>query len=137
MLKRFLWFPKNERGQALVEMALVLPILILIIFGITEFGRIINAKIIVTGAAREGARYAAVNGKLVTDSQIIAAVKSSAASLNPAKVTVDIDPAQHLRTRGSSVAVTVYYPVQIIAPVISVFTGNPYQAGAQTTMRVE
>lgn len=137
MLIWFHRFRKTERGQALVEMALVLPILILIIFGIVEFGRILNAKLIVTGASREGARYAAVNGATVTDTQISDMVKSAAPSLKPADVTVNISPAQSSRTRGVAVAVSVYYPVDIIAPVISAFTGDPYTVSAQTTMRVE
>jgi Flp pilus assembly protein TadG len=130
-------FRKTEKGQALVEMALVLPILILIVFGITEFGRIFNAKIIVINASREGARYAAVNGTAVTDTQITDKVKNSAPSLDPLKMTVNVNPVQGARTRGAAVAVAVYYPVEIVAPVISVFTGNPYIVNAQTTMRVE
>jgi uncharacterized protein (UPF0333 family) len=46
----------RERGAAAVEFALVLPILMLIIFGIVDFGRMLNAQITLTEAAREGAR---------------------------------------------------------------------------------
>jgi Flp pilus assembly protein TadG len=52
----------RERGAAAVEMALVLPVLLLIIFGIVDFGRMLNAQITITQAAREGARVAAVGG---------------------------------------------------------------------------
>lgn len=136
----YIWFQrfrKTEKGQAMVEMALVLPILILIVFGITEFGRIFSAKLIVTNASREGARYASVNGNTVTDTQITDVVKNYIPSLDPAKVDPRVSPSQSLRTRGNAVTVTVYYPVQIVAPVISAFTGNPYNVFAQTTMRVE
>lgn len=130
-------FRKTEGGQALVEMALVLPILLLLVFGIVEFGRILNAKLIVSNASREGARYAAVSGIIATDTQITDVVNNSAPSLDGTQLTVNISPIQSLRIRGTAVAVQVYYPVNIIAPVISVFTGNPYIVKAQTTMRVE
>lgn len=51
---------RRERGAAAVEFALVLPILIMLIFGIIDFGRMLNARITITEAAREGARAAAL-----------------------------------------------------------------------------
>jgi Flp pilus assembly protein TadG len=50
----------SEAGAAAVEFALVLPVLMLLIFGIIDFGRMLNAKITITEAAREGARAAAL-----------------------------------------------------------------------------
>jgi Flp pilus assembly pilin Flp len=47
---------RGERGAAAVEFALVLPVLLLVIFGIIDFGRMLNAQITLTEAAREGAR---------------------------------------------------------------------------------
>jgi len=51
-----------ERGAAAVEMALVMPLLILMIMGIIDFGRIFNGEIQLSQAAREGARIAALGG---------------------------------------------------------------------------
>jgi len=48
----------DERGQSLVELALVLPLLLLLVVGIIDFGRAYNNYIIITNAAREGARAA-------------------------------------------------------------------------------
>jgi Flp pilus assembly protein TadG len=50
----------DERGQALAEFALVLPLIMFFIAGIVEFGRAWNIKQAVTDAAREGARYTVV-----------------------------------------------------------------------------
>lgn len=74
---------KNDRGATILEMALVLPILFAVIFGILEFGRAYNIFQTVTNAAREGARYSvapiaagfANAGSLPTESQIKADVQ--------------------------------------------------------------
>lgn len=52
---------KAQRGQSLVELALLVPVLILILIGIIDFGRVFNAYITITNAAREGARYGAMH----------------------------------------------------------------------------
>jgi len=52
---------KNEKGQSLVEFALVVPLLLLLVVGIFEFGRAWMTKNIVTGAAREAVRIYAVD----------------------------------------------------------------------------
>ena len=51
---------RDERGAAVVEFALILPILILFVFGIVEFGRAYSARIELTGAVRDGARAVAL-----------------------------------------------------------------------------
>ena len=52
---------KSEKGASAVEFALILPILIILIFGIFEFAIAFNNYITITHAAREGARRAAVD----------------------------------------------------------------------------
>ena len=51
---------RSQKGQSLVEFVLVLPIFIILLFGIMEFGRIWETMNVLTSAAREGARVAAV-----------------------------------------------------------------------------
>ena len=58
MKKRFL---KSERGQAMVEFALVLPVLLTLLCGIIDFGWIYYNQITLNNAAREGARYAVIH----------------------------------------------------------------------------
>jgi len=53
---------RRDRGAAAVEMAIVLPLLLLLVCGIIDFGRMFNAQITLTEAAREGARAAALGG---------------------------------------------------------------------------
>ena len=52
---------KSQKGSAVLEMALVLPILLMLLFGVVEFGRVLMVKQAITNAAREGARAGAVD----------------------------------------------------------------------------
>lgn len=53
---------RGSRGQALAEFAFVVPLLLILIFVIIEFGRFVFAYEVLNNAAREGARYAIVHG---------------------------------------------------------------------------
>jgi Flp pilus assembly pilin Flp len=61
---------RDESGVALVEFALVLPLLLLVLFGIFEFGRIFNYWIDQTHLANEAARWAVVNRNPGSDSPV-------------------------------------------------------------------
>jgi Flp pilus assembly protein TadG len=76
----------REDGAAAVEMALVLPILLLLVFGIIEFGFIFNRYISVTHAAREGVRQLALGVDPTT-----AKAKAEAATGDVVKASVS-DP---------------------------------------------
>ena len=58
---------RRERGQSLVETAVVLPILLLLVAAIVDFGRAFDAYIVLTNAAREGARFGSTNPELSED----------------------------------------------------------------------
>jgi Flp pilus assembly protein TadG len=57
----------KSKGQALIEMAIVIPLLLLLVLGIFEFGRAMYIKNTLTHAARSGARTAAVTPNLAPD----------------------------------------------------------------------
>jgi Flp pilus assembly protein TadG len=124
---------KNNRGQALVEFALVLPVLLLLVVGAMEFGLIINEYLVVTEAAREGARSAALGNSNAT---VIAAVNTAASQINTAKLTITIAPST-TRVTGSGVTVTVQKPVQAITGLISPFFPAGFTLQGVSTMLVE
>src|SRR5438046_9533154 len=51
-----------DRGQGLAEFAIVLPIFLIVVFGMIDVGRVVWATDDITNAAREGARYASIHG---------------------------------------------------------------------------
>lgn len=120
----------NCRGQAMVEFALILPIFILILFGVMEFGRVYNEKLIVTAAAREGVRTASVKG----DGK--AAALNAASVINRGSLTAVVTPA--VPVTGQTVTVTVTNPVTLVTPLIGAFfPSNPVIVRGTATMRVE
>jgi hypothetical protein len=124
---------KQENGQALVEMALILPILIMLIFGAVEIGRICFVQITINNAARAGVRVASIGA---TDTKITETVDENL-HLDTTLRTVEILPAEDQRSSGEEVTVDVSYPVTLIFPLIDTFISNPYIVNATYTMRLE
>ena len=79
---------QHRRGASVVEMAVVSPILITLIFGVIEFGWAFMVRQMLTNAAREGARVAAIQ-TVVDDSDIRDAVINSMSSINGLTITSD------------------------------------------------
>ena len=121
----------NESGQALVEFALVLPLLRLLLFGIIQFGFVFNHHLALTDAVRAGARQGAV-ARFEADpiGKTIAAVEASAANLGD-ELDVSVSSSWD---RGSTVTVTATYPYSINLIGIVVKSGN---LTSSTTERVE
>ncbi|MCW3489628.1 TadE/TadG family type IV pilus assembly protein [Dethiobacter alkaliphilus] len=124
---------KNEKGQAIVESALVLPIILLLLLGMVEMGRMGNAYLTVTNAARHGARLGAVGGSNV---EITERVLSSATALDPATLAVEIYP-ENQRQSGQDIKVTVSYPLDLILPLPTSILEGPVLVSSDTTMRIE
>jgi hypothetical protein len=102
---------RRDRGAAAVEFALVLPVLLLIIFGIIDFGRMLTAKITLTEAAREGARAAALVGSAEASARINAVV----AGLDIDEPSIDGCPDPPDPTADATVTIT--YQFQFITPI--------------------
>jgi len=129
-------FVKTQRGQTLVELALVLPIIILILFGTLELGRVFHSYIVITNAAREGARLGAL-GK--SDEEIISRIRE-ASPLYQADSRLRItrlEPNESARSPGVPLIVEVAYDVELVTPLISSILPNPVTLKSTAVMRVE
>ena len=141
----------GEQGTALLETALILPLLLLVSVGIFEFGRAFQTWQILTNAAREGARLAVMPGPVAgaVDTRVRNYLTSG--MLDPtaiANATVIVDPAATVAIGGGATAtaslVTVTYPFQfmVLQPVASLLVsgstaGAPITLTATATMRNE
>ena len=104
-------FVKTERGQTLVELALVLPVIILILFGTLEFGRLFHSYIVITNAAREGARLGAV-GK--SDEEIVSRIREASPlyQADSRLRVIRLEPNESARSPGVPLTVEVAYDVE-------------------------
>jgi Flp pilus assembly protein TadG len=105
---------KNERGAALIEASITIPIILLIAVGIFEFGRAYQTWQVLTNAAREGARVAILSDK--TEAEVTSAVRTymQAGGLpGYATAGVVIDRNVALGTNTGS-KITVNYPFSFI-----------------------
>ncbi|RKD28776.1 TadE/TadG family type IV pilus assembly protein [Thermohalobacter berrensis] len=125
---------KNDKGQSIVELAILLPLFLLILMGIFEFGRIMNTYLVIEHASREGARVASVGYE---DAEIIEKVNDSSIPLDTSKLYVNISPESSSRKRGTDVTVKVSYNIDIIVPIIESIIPDPLHLEAETVMRVE
>jgi len=100
---------RRDDGAALVEFALVLSLLVMITFGIIEFGRAYNAQISLTHATREGVRVLAITGD---QGAAVEATKDAAPSLSTASLTVVAQPCNP----GYPTQVTASYPLTYDIP---------------------
>jgi Flp pilus assembly protein TadG len=127
---------RSEKGQVLIEFALVLPLLLLLLFGIIEFGRAFFQKNMTINAAREGARFAAVQTTW-NIGKITAAAK---APITPESLktgaTVVVVP-QSKPSTGGSVQVTVTTGFKTILPRLILPLGASTGISASATMRYE
>lgn len=110
---------KSERGQAMVEFALVLPIFLLVVFAIVDFGMGFHAWITVSNSSREGARIGVVGANAAT---VEARVRDTASSLkDDANLAVTVTNAvDQGGDPGESVKVDVDYNYQLITPLSSI-----------------
>ena len=130
---------KGEKGQDIVEFALVFPILAALLFGIIDFGWIFYSTAMVANATREGARFAVMNYKTADTSKpagkstleylddevtinveasLPAYLKNTYADL---KVDVTEDPAA---TGGPKISVAVESNIKLFTPTVSTIIGG-------------
>ncbi|MCX7745535.1 MAG: pilus assembly protein [Clostridia bacterium] len=124
----------NKKGQSVVETALVLPIIILILVGIIDFGLMFNNYLVIANASREGARNAAVGS---TDMEVFSIIANMTSTLNNAKMKITIYPSPSLRKKGEEIKVTVEYDNDLITPIMSSIIPNPLHLKSETVMRIE
>jgi len=115
---------KHNRGQSLVEFALVIPILMLVMVGLFEFSRALMTKNVMTNATREGARVQAVGGDGFTAAKNV--LDSAGIPVNPV-----VNPAA--LPYGDVTAVVIYnFPLSV-----PFYRTGTIRLESRTTMRQE
>ena len=116
----------DDTGQATVELALVFPLILMLLLTLVQVGLVVRAQILVTHAAREGARVAAVG-----EDPMAAAI--AATGLDADRMRVDRTESA---TPGDVVTVTVTYGAPTEVPLIGRLLDD-IELEAEATMRIE
>ena len=133
----------RENGQAVVELALVLPLMLMLLLGIVQFGTVFRDYIALTDATRVGARQAAVSRSINPESdrvpKVVALVEKAAVNLNKSKIAVTVTPVKVDGVtpgweQSGDVTVRATYPFKIDIIGMVVYSG---QLQSRTTERVE
>lgn len=120
---------KQEGGQSLVEVALMMPVLLLMLMGVFDLGRMYFAFIAIQNAAGEGALYAAINPTCVyasddcvdPDNAVFRATHESPAGIvDWSRVTIEVSPADVTGlSEGDPITIFVHYDYDILTPVVA------------------
>ncbi len=120
---------RDERGQSTVELALCLPLVVIVLAVLVQVGVIAVDHVRVWHAAREGARVAAVD----PDAD---AIRRAAESAGIRPIEVSVDPQDLYRRQGEPVTVAVSYAPSTRVPVVgSLLEG--FEIDAEASMRIE
>jgi Flp pilus assembly protein TadG len=149
MVNRLLRRRRPERGAELIELALILPILLLTFAAIIDFALLFQRYLVISNAAREGARIAVLPGYTTPDVQnrVTQYVQQSTGdpSASPATnlTVVSIDPPGPTPAfAAAQVTVTLSHSYLVIGPVSALFGGGgaswtSITLTARSTMRIE
>ncbi|HEY3061573.1 MAG TPA: TadE/TadG family type IV pilus assembly protein [Chloroflexota bacterium] len=127
----------RRRGDAIVEFALLAPMLVLILFGILELGRVVDAWVVVHNAAREGARAGVLiygDGDAATGAQ--SATLAYLGSGLTGRTDIATTPTPSVQVTTDSVQVTAEVDVRLYTPLFATILGvNPIPVRATASMR--
>lgn len=130
-------FFADESGQAVVEFALVAPILLLILCGIIDFGWAFSAQIATENCAREGARYASMytkNANVADETE--SKVQSVAPDIIKNNISVTLTFSNAASPVDGDVTVTVVSEVRSLTFVAyTIFGGETFNLESSVTMK--
>ena len=108
---------QTEAGQSLVEFSLVLPLMLIMLFALVDFGRAFHTWLMVTNAAREGARAAATQQDV---GQIQTRINDSMQGLDTSRLQITVNNVQG--PRGDVVEVDLAYDFNFVTPIGGMMT---------------
>lgn len=102
---------EGRRGQSLVEFALILGILVWILFGVLDLGRVAQTYIVIKNAAREGAYYGSMHpgDSTAIKGRVVGEAEYSGVTIAPDDVTIS-----HTGASGDPIRVTVTHDVSLL-----------------------
>ncbi len=145
------YFRQHDAGQSLMELSLLLPVLLIFVFGIIDFGLGMRSYISLANGVREGARAASIGAPAgsasdcdgLTQNTVHGRICSSVTSLDLDELSTDVSYPNGFAS-GNSVVVSADYTHDFVTPlgdIIDFFSGGSFPTAIQlhssTDMRLE
>jgi len=127
---------RNRRGAALVEFAVVAPVMFVMVFGMIEYGRMVMVQQVLVNSAREGARVGVLDGSTTANVETAVDNYLTAAFINGATVAVTPNPPSSAGF-GQPVSVTVSVPFNQVSWLATPIFLQGRSLSATSTMRRE
>jgi Flp pilus assembly protein TadG len=124
----------GDSGQATLEAALVLPVVLIALLLIVQVGVVVRDALALVQAAREGARAVAITAR---DDDATEAVHGSAGSLDAGRIAIAVSPDESSRGLGDAVTITLAYTEHLSIPVVSRIVALELPLRASATTRQE
>ncbi|HEY4552830.1 MAG TPA: TadE/TadG family type IV pilus assembly protein [Bacillaceae bacterium] len=125
---------RDERGQSLVEFALVVPVLLLLLVGIIDFGRMLYSYTQLQLVTQETVRIGSLGG---SDAEMGQFAREHTNLADSSKMNISISPPESTRKSGQYMTVTLSYPFNPILPAVDSIIPNSFNVKASSTIRVE
>jgi Flp pilus assembly protein TadG len=151
------WLKKRQSGQSLVEFSLMIPVFLILVFGIIDFGMGLRAYITVAQATREGARFGSIgnpagtfssggsgecNGS--TQTSVVGKVCSTMGGLDLTNISTVSVTYPNGQAPGNSIRVSAQYNYEYITPISAIVgffsggsMGSTIPVSSTTDMRLE
>ena len=133
-LKKFF---NNQSGQAMVELALTMPLVISLLCGILEMGWICTNKLLLENLTREGTRFGIVYSAGDLNTQLVEDKISALASERIRNdLVIQVGYTDDTDHRSGDLVVTVEYPLPTLTPLVGLFSGNTFLLESTCVMKM-
>ncbi|MDG5790058.1 TadE/TadG family type IV pilus assembly protein [Evansella sp. AB-P1] len=125
---------REEKGQSLVEFALVIPILLIVLVGIFDIGRMLYSYSALHFTAQETVRVGSFGSE---DSELEQFARNNFQAGDSTLLNVEITPTEEERKSGEYVTVILEYPIEPFIPFVNKLFSEPILLKSDSTIRIE
>ncbi|MFA9556307.1 TadE/TadG family type IV pilus assembly protein [Evansella sp. AB-rgal1] len=125
---------REEKGQSLVEFALVIPILLIVLIGIFDIGRMLYTYTGLHFTTQETVRIGSFGR---TDSELELFARENFSAGDATKLEVFISPSIESRRTGEYLTVRLEYPIETLMPFVSNLLSRAIVLKSDSTIRIE
>ena len=125
---------QNRYDQSLLGFIIALPVLLVLMMAIMQFGMLLDSYLILKNAAIEAARVGTTGS---SNAEIQGTIISTSPNLEPEKLNIHITPSEGSRKSGEPLIVKLRYNYDLKVPIIGALFGKTIVLNVQTSMKIK